>query len=372
MIRRLFNDFSSVALAIALAIAVWVVATNEQNPSTKRTLPENIPVQVLSKPEGMVIFPEVVKSVRVTVRAPQISWDRLGAEKFEALVDLEGLPAGRYDVEIQVTCTDRSVNILEVQPPEVSIRLEEYLEKELGVQARVMDNPPLGYVDRAPLVTPARARVSGPASMVDQVSELAAEIYLGGAKEAVERAVDLSARNEEGQAVGWVDIDPPEVEVRVPIEQRLGYKEVSVKPILEGEVAAGYRVSNVSVEPSNATILGSPLVIEGIPGSLDIAPIDVSEASADVVERVTLTLPQGVTVQGEQSVLVTISVTAIESSLTLQRGVVIQGLQLSLNATPSPDVVDVIISGPVPKLDALQPEDVQVVLDLYELQEGTH
>jgi len=116
MIRRLFNDFSSVALAIALAIAVWVVATNEQNPSTKRTFPENIPVQVLSQPEGMVIFPEVVKSVRVTVRAPQISWDRLGAEKFEALVDLEGLPAGRHDVEIQVTCTDRFVNILEVQP----------------------------------------------------------------------------------------------------------------------------------------------------------------------------------------------------------------------------------------------------------------
>lgn len=372
MIRRVFNDFGSVILATILALTVWVVATDEQNPSIRDTFPETIPVQVLNKAEGMVIFPEVVKTARVVVRAPQTSWDRLSAEKFEALIDLTGLPAGRHDVEIQVTCTDRAVHILEVQPPEVSIRLEEYSEKELGVKAKVMDNPPLGYIDRKPAVTPSKAKVSGPASMVDQVSELVAEIYLGGVKEAVERSVDLSARNEKGQAVGWVDIDPPEVEVRVPIEQRLGYKEVSVRPILEGQVAAGYRISNVSVEPSNTTIFGSPLAIEGIPGYLETTPIVVSDAIADVVKRVTLTLPQGVTVLGEQSVLVKISVTAIESSLTVQRELVIRGLQPRLNATPSPEVVDVILSGPVPKLDALKPDDVQVILDLYELQWGTY
>ena len=372
MIRRNLKDFSSVIWAILLAFTVWVVATNEQNPSTKKVFPEDIPVQVLNKAESMVIFPEVVKSIQVIVRAPQTSWDRLIAAKFEAMIDLNGLPAGRYDVEIQVTCTDRFVNILEVQPPEVSIRLEEYKEKELEVQATVMDNPPLGYVDRSPTVTPSQAKVSGPASMVDQVSELMAEIYLGGAKGAVEQLVDLSARNDKGQAVGWVDIDPPEVQVRVAVEQRLGYKEVSVRPIVEGVVAAGYRISNVSVEPSNMTILGSPLIIEGIPGYLETVPIDVSDARANIVERVAMTLPQGVTVLGEQSVLVSISVTAIESSLTMQRGLVVQGLQPNLRAMPSPDVVDVIISGPVPKLDALKPEDVQVVLDLYELQWGTH
>lgn len=372
MIRRIFSDFGSVALAVALAVTVWVIATNEQNPSIRDTFPERIPVQVLNKPEGMVIFPEVVKSVEVFVRAPQTSWDRLTAEKFEALVDLDGLPAGRHDVEIQVTCTDRFINVLEVRPPEVSIRLEEYKEKELGVQARVMDNPPLGYVARTPAVSPSRAKVSGPASMVDQVSELVAEIYLRGAKEAVEQSVDLSARNEESEAVGWVEVDPPEVEVRVSIDQRRGYKEVTVRPVVEGEVASGYRISNVSVEPSSVTIFGSPLAIEGIPGYLETAPIDVSDANADVVERVTLTLPQDVTVLGEQSLLVNVSVTAIESSLTVQRELVVQGLQTDLNATPSPDVVDVILSGPVPKLDALEPEDVQVILDLYDLKWGTH
>jgi YbbR domain-containing protein len=372
MIRRVLDDFGSVALAIILAFTVWVVATNEQNPSIKEAFPEVIPIQVLNKAEGMVIFPDIIKNVRVTVRAPETSWERLTAEKFEAKIDLEGLPAGRHDVEIQITCADRFVKIVEKQPPEVSVRLEEHREKELDVQVKVMDNPPLAYIDRTPVVTPSKAKVSGPASMVDQVSVLVAEVYLRRAKETVEQPVDLSARNEEGEAVGWVDIAPSEVEVRVPIEQRRNYKEVAVKPIVEGQVAPGYRISNVSVEPSDTTIFGSPLVIEGIPGSLETIPIDVSNASADVVERVTLVVPEGVTVLGEQSVLVTISVTAIESSLTVQRELVMQGLQPGMKATPSPEVVDVILSGPVPKLDALKPEDVQVVLDLYELQAGTH
>jgi len=94
MIRRILNDFGSAALAIALAVTIWVVATNEQNPSIRDAFPENIPVQVLNMPDGMVVFPEIVKNVSITVRAPQTSWDRLGAEKFEALVDLEGCPLG--------------------------------------------------------------------------------------------------------------------------------------------------------------------------------------------------------------------------------------------------------------------------------------
>jgi hypothetical protein len=35
-------------------------------------------------------------------------------------------------------------------------------------------------------------------------------------------------------------------------------------------------------------------------------------------------------------------------------------------------VVDVILSGAVPKLDALEPGDVQVILDLHDLQRGTY
>jgi hypothetical protein len=71
-------------------------------------------------------------------------------------------------------------------------------------------------------------------------------------------------------------------------------------------------------------------------------------------------------------VTVTVNVTAIESSLTLQSELTIQGLPSGLKAIPSPKVVDVILSGPLPKLEALKPEDVQVTLNLFDLEQGTH
>jgi YbbR domain-containing protein len=102
--------------------------------------------------------------------------------------------------------------------------------------------------------------------------------------------------------------------------------------------------------------------------------VDVSNASADVVARVPLVLPEGVSLPliGDQGVMVTVNVTAIESSLTLQSELIIQGLPPGLKAIPSPKVVDVILSGPLPKLELLKPENVQVTLNLFDLEQGTH
>ena len=38
----------------------------------------------------------------------------------------------------------------------------------------------------------------------------------------------------------------------------------------------------------------------------------------------------------------------------------------------APNNVDVILSGPLPLLDTLSPQDVRVVIDVTDLEEGTH
>jgi YbbR domain-containing protein len=75
---------------------------------------------------------------------------------------------------------------------------------------------------------------------------------------------------------------------------------------------------------------------------------------------------------GEQTVLVQVGVAAIESSLTVTRSLDIQGLGHGLYATPSPDTVSVILTGPLPVLERLSLEDVRVILDLLDLGIGTH
>ncbi|MBC7250317.1 MAG: hypothetical protein H5T62_08525 [Anaerolineae bacterium] len=372
--RRLINNLGSGILALALATIVWIVAVNEENPISEDFFQEPIPIQVVNKADDLYLFGNIEgETVRVRIRAPRTSWDSLTAAKFEAKLDLTGLPPGRHDLPIEVTCADRAVRIIEVSPATMLVRLEPIISRQVPVEINVLGAPALGYSRRTQEVTPEQVKVSGPESMVQQVERASAEIYLRGSeKETLEREVHLSARDANGDPVGWVKLEPPTASVRIPIEQQHGFKEVAVRAVITGQVRSGYWVSSVSVEPTTVTIIGSPAALKQIPGYVETTAIDVSGAEESISQRVPLALPNGVAVLGEQAVTVKVNVTAIQGGLTVQRELVIQGLEDGYQARPSPDTVDVILSGPLPKLEALRQGDVVVILNLFGLEEGTH
>jgi YbbR domain-containing protein len=70
---------------------------------------------------------------------------------------------------------------------------------------------------------------------------------------------------------------------------------------------------------------------------------------------------------------VRVNVTPIQSSLTLSnKAIEVEGLTAGLFVQVAPDNVDVILSGPLPLLDTLSPQDVRVVIDVTGLAAGTH
>ncbi len=360
-------------LALILAVIVWLVSANQENPSVRDTFPDPIPVEVRNKPAGMVVFGDVVDRVQVTIRAPRSSWDNLRSTSFQAWIDLTGLNADIHDVDVQVKCSDHAVQIIDKKPSKIAVRLEVLKEKQMEVKPVIVDSPPLGYIYRTPVVTPSKVTVRGPGSVVDQVESVVANIYLQGAKSDFERAVALVPHDAQGEVVAWAELDPARVDVKVPVEQRIGYKDTSVRVILKGQVARGYRITNVSVDPSVVTVVGGPGSLSNIPGYLETKPIDMTDAKADVVERVTLSMPEGVSLLGTQSVQVTVSVLPLQGGLTLQGlPLTLQGLAPDMTAKASPDGVDVILSGPLPRLEPLKRDEVQVILDVYGLAPGTH
>lgn len=377
MVRRLLDHLGTLALAFILAIVVWVTAVNQENPSIRDEFPEPIPIEIVNKPEGLVIFGEVAESTRVTLWAPQSSWKDLSPDKFRAQVDLKGLGPGLHDVPVQVTCSDSRVRILEKRPDRVAVRLEPFATKEVPVAIEILDSPPLGYVARPMVTKPSTVTVSGPAPIVEQVINAVGELRLRGSKSAVAKNVFVSPHNAQGEAVGWVNWAPKQVMVQVPIEQQLGFKDVSVRAVVVGQVAPGYWISNIIVEPSAVTLIGSPDALAKLPGYVETNPVDVSGAKEKVTERVALNLPANVSLVptrevGSRGVQVTVEIAAIMGGQTIRRAVEVQGLAPELRARPSPERVDVILSGPLPQLQALRSEQVRVVLDLFGLTTGVH
>lgn len=379
MLNSFLKNLSSIILSLILATLVWIAAVREQNPPREDNYDQNLPIEIIPPATGLVTTDKLPETVRLQLLAPESSWSTLTPSKFKALLDLSQLPEGFNDVPIQVSVSDPQIKIIEQTPRDVSVNLQLEQTISLPVNIQIMDESPLGYVNRPPTADPPIVTISGPASLISQVDEAVSEIFIRDSKENVNRTSEVLIRNRDDQIINGLKIVPTKIQITLPIEQRFGYKDVSVSAMVEGQPAPGYWVSNISVDPPRLTIVGNPQVLGSIPGFIETTPINVSQAIMNIVQVVPLNLPNGVTVvlpenegQGASGVRVTVEVAAIESGQTVQRPITQQGIDPNYIWTASPERADVILSGPIPRLQTLKFDEVKVIVDLFGLEPGTH
>jgi YbbR domain-containing protein len=367
------SNMGSLLMALALAIMVWMAATIQENPFAEGTLPELVPVEVANRGEGLVIVGGLVQEVGIRVRAPESVWEDLGSSGFRAYVDLEGLEVGLHEVPVRVEPASSLVRILETSPAALTVRLDTRAEKVVRVRVSVYGNPPLGYGAGTVLVEPSQMRVSGPQTLVDQVAQLTVEVYLSGEKDTFERSAPLTPRDEVGNTVDGLELEQKSARVTVPIQQQVGYRELSIKTIIEGNPAPGYWISSITADPSTVTVFGDPGAVNDIPGYLETYPVNVAGEAESVSQRVAIVLPEGVSsLEDMGTVQALIEISPVLSGQTVQLTPVLMGLGRGLEATYSPDTVEVILAGPLSELEALEAGDVRVILDLSDFEPGTH
>ncbi|MBC7234114.1 MAG: hypothetical protein H5T68_12825 [Chloroflexi bacterium] len=378
MWRILLSNLSSAFLALFLGMVVWAVAVYEKAPPRTDFFPKAIPIKMINLPQDFTITGPVVTEVRVKIRALANTWEKLQAESFEATVDLQGLEPGPHEVPVTVQTLEKGVVILAVEPARITVNLQEMDTRKVRVKVKVLDEEsvPLGYTPRLPEVTPEQVTISGPKNLVAQVAEASIEVSLKNARETVIKQEAPLLLDGMGNRVLGLTISPATVTVKIAIERQVGYRDVTVRAITKGSPAPGYWISNIRVEPALVTVYGQPTVIEDLPGYLDTQPIDVEGAKRDVIQRVALALPEGILVLGEgagkEGILVQISIQPLMGGQTIHLELALQNLRVGLKATASPTAVDIILSGPLPALQELKPDDVKAVLDLFGLSKGTH
>lgn len=372
-LRWIVSNLPLMILALILAVLAWVVAVEEGDPTLEERYPQPIPVTPPELPEGMVIVGDFDERVQVTVRAPRSVRNSLKVDDFTATIHLAGLDAGVHKVPVQVVLHKYPAQVMLVEPEYVTLAMEPRVERTVPVHVQIEGEPSLGYFMRTQISASRQVTVSGPSTYVARVVEAVTQVSVQNAKSTVEGEFQLQLQDSEGQSVPYVMLTPAVINVRIPIEPSGYYRALGVKAVLEGQIAPGYRLTYISVEPPTVTVFGVPDVIAALPGFIETEPVDIEGAQADVIERPTLTVPSNViVVPGQSPVEVKVSIEAIQSSLTMEVTPELQGLGPGFTATVSPETVEVILSGPLPLLETLEANDVHVVLDLFTLSLGTH
>lgn len=373
--RWLVSNLSTLILALVLAVVVWISAVTASNPNVEQS--RSVPLDIVGLDPEMLLVGNVPTQVRVTLEAPSSVMDSMSVSEnaIQAWVDISGLDPGTHDLHVQVNINPsfRPVRRTSVIPEIVSITLEPLLTRAYPVRLTVTGEPAVGYQKGRRNSEPSSVVVSGAASLVSQIEEVRATMDISGATETIQRDVALVSVDQNGEPVSGVTITPLDVSVTQPIFLQGGYRNVIVRVVTEGQPANGYKLTNITVSPLNVVVFSSdPQLVNDLPGYVETEPVDLTDAVDDIDTYVVINLPEGVTMVGDQFVLVQVSIAAIEGSLTISLPVVPIGLLPIQEAVISPDTVEVILSGPVPILDTLTPEDVRAWVDVTELELGTY
>ncbi len=277
MARKIFFDDRVVlAISIIMAVVLWVQVSAGAQRDVQRTF-VHVPVQWREVPEGLAVVNLNPARVDVTVRGERDLMQQLGREDFTATVNLVEVEPGEMEVFVSVS-VPHGVQLIQTAPETVTVSVEEASEQVHGVRVNMVGSPDVALTEVS--VSPGQVVVSGPASRVQEVSEVVANVDVSGLTQDLNERVVCTALDDEGDEVRGVLVVPRQVQVSAAQEAAQVQRDISVEPMTTGSPPDGLAILKVYSEPETVTASGPDSVIEEIQ-QLYTVPIQLSQLEGE-------------------------------------------------------------------------------------------
>jgi len=287
-LRQIFiEDWNLKLLALAITLGLWFGVTGQRAPATVRLTRVQISFRL---PSEMEISNDPRDEVEVTLTGSKGEIDRLNGRDLVAYVDVSDMKPGERVVQltpgrVKIDLPE-GVRIDGIEPNTIPLRLEQRIERQVEVEARLEGHLAEGYELRGINITPGKVKVRGPASHINELQKALTEtIPLEGRKESF--AVAQTA----------IDIPDPKVDViDTIVNVYLEVGEQRIEKTLTGVAVRESGGASARPETASATIFGARSVIEQLRAQDIQIILDVSEDGA-ITPR--LSLPPGLETQVE-------------------------------------------------------------------------
>jgi len=275
-------------ISVVLAVLLWIYIGNQSGTSTRQdTVTANL--QYLNLGEGLSIE-KAPKTISVKLWGTYSERGTIGA-----YVDLAGLRPGNHRLPVKLEAV-RGAMFTRVNPKEVEVVLTRLQERELRVEYQITTNPPPGYELLDLVTTPDKCIISGEVSILSQVNRIVCPVNLGNVRGVQSYRLPLQARDASGNEIReGLRIIPDTVLVHAIVSPKMFSKSLEVKPILKGNVAEGYRVREVIVEPLQVGVV-SQQKIPDEQNQINTAEIDISSKKQSFNQEVAVQAVQGLKV----------------------------------------------------------------------------
>ena len=280
------------------AIGMWVFVMKDQNPIIEMTY--TVPVQVQNLDPNYLVE-GVPTEVRVHLRGPRNAIFDINPSVLKAYVNLKNAHVGQENIAINFTAPTGTF-IDSMTPENVTVTVDEYMVKELQVQAQPLGSVPNDIAIKESKIMPTTVTIAGPAHLVSKAAYAVIRINLDKHRESFTEVGEILPVDTSGNVVEGLTVTPKGAQIQYDLERIRMEKKVPVQPSVVGNVPVGYTVKRVVVEPKELTIVGKESILNGIDGVKTI-DIPVNGATGSFTGNYSFVLPEGVTTSTDRVVV---------------------------------------------------------------------
>lgn len=381
----LVNNIGLKFLSIVFALILWLVVVSIDDPdktvtfTTNVTLTNETVIADMGKSYEIINDSNVV-TFRVTAKRSII--ERMTASDFKATADMENTELkkdGTAIVPIDIVSTRNSGQVdIDKKNKNLEIAIEDLKSNQFKVIAQTTGTPAEGSAIGKLTVSPNVITVSGPTSVVSQISKVTATIDVDGMFADVEDNVVPVLYDEDGNTLDTSKLTFSQETVTVTA-QILSVKEIPVNCETGGELEADYQQVSVECDPKQITVKGTAEQLNKITMiTIPQEALDISGAKETITKEIDIStyLPEGVTLVDSSQAKVKVTI-VIEQSESKTFNVPVENIKI-FNLLEDYDIeyqgekIPVTLKGYTSDLENLKAEDIMLSIDVAGIQPGTN
>ncbi len=280
-------------VSLTLAIIIWVIGMNINNPELTRNYPVNLTFKNSNKIEenGLILLNSQAllnTNINVAVNATKQKHELLTSSKITAEIDFAPVNITNPDyagesksVEVVVTLPT-GYEYKYYSPRTVDLKFDIYTDKDFDIEIFKTGKPAENYDTLSNwTVTPSKINLVGSKMDLEKVASITAPIDVSDATDTVSKIVEIIVYDADGNVItDLFEITNTMVKVVVPV-----YKYATIPittPSWSGSPNNGYELTEIILDPTFVEVFGAQEHIESLP-SIELDPSNVSGATNNVV-----------------------------------------------------------------------------------------
>lgn len=379
-------------LSLLLAVCLWAGLISQDPTLTRERVFSDVSLNIvnadtLRRNSGLVVLsglePENLK-VRLRVDVPQREYNNVTLSNYNPRLDLSRITeVGEQELRVSSTSTTAYGSVTDITPDTISVVVDEYVTNyRVPVTVNTIGKHPKGFWGSAIAMDPSVVAVSGPKSIVDQVSRIIVDFdvsRLSAREGTVRTARAMRFVDPDGNAVesSMLEVTSANTVLRTIILSQTLYPTRSfpldAESLVAGTPAKGYAVRKVSVSPSELLAAGTTEALDLVDLLYASAPVDLSGATETFTQTVRIRKPSELAYVSNETVTVTVEIEPVTVSRTFENvKLSVRGTGSGLKAAAGKRSVSMVLTGPELLLSALRESNVTAYVDVTGLKAGEH